>query len=116
MKKVLTFLLDTEEQLSHLLVMVGACCAVIFGAVGIAYMRGELVMQDGRAMLDVTTLATSMDGRIAYIWWGVAFAWFPLYLLRLAKQFRDMWRNRKQDGKQIEDFLRPVWRAIRGEG
>ena len=116
MKTLLKVLLDTEGQLSHVLLMVGVCCAFIFGVMGLSYIRGELVMEEGRAMLDVTTLTTGMGGKITYLWLGIVLMWLPLYILRGVITLREMWKHGHRDAKQAEEFLRPLWRAIRGEG
>ncbi len=106
MKKILQILNSLEALATDIIFKVGLCIILIFAVIGLSYIRGNLVMVDGRVSPNITALVT---GAIAYVWLGLLAIWVLTKGLRWLLKIRNWWVHTEQH--KVE--LREVFAALR---
>ena len=114
MKKALETINRLERQLTSIILMVGVCFVLIFAIIGYSYLRGELVLVDGKVTMDLTSLVIGMDGMIAYVWIGLLSVWVILKAIQWAIKGRNWWVHSEQHKIEIKRRAVPLWNTLRG--
>ena len=114
MRRVLKNINPVERQLTQLILMVGFLFIFVLAVAGYTYLRGELVMTDGKVEMDLTSLITGMNGKISYVWMGLLAVWLPLKAIQWGVKAYSWWVHKERWWLNMKKEALLVWNKLCG--